>query len=68
MSEPTNKYPWQSKYSLAKDSPLHGNFEGFGVINLTKVSLEGADNLFNAGFTGLVKKKEKPEAKEPAAK
>ena len=64
MSENANKYPWQSKYSLAKDSPLHGNFGGFGIIDLKKVSLEGADNLFAAGFTGLVKKKEKPEAKD----
>lgn len=66
MSEATNKYPWQSKYELAKDTPLHGNFADFGVINLTQLSLEGADNLFAAGFTGLVKKK--PEAKETAAK
>ncbi len=64
MSEPTNKYPWQSKYELAKDTPLHGNFNGFGIINLKEVSMEGADNLFAAGFTGLVKKKEKPEAKD----
>lgn len=64
MSENTNKYPWQSKYSLAEDSPIHGNFEGFGIINLKDVSLEGDDNLFAAGFTGLLKIKEKPQAKD----
>jgi len=68
MSEPTNKYPWQSKYMLAEDTPLHGNFEGFGVINLTQVSLEGADNLFEAGFSGLVKIQDKVAKKETAAK
>lgn len=66
MSETSNKYPWESKYKLTKDSPLHGNFEGFGIINLKEVSLEGADNLFAGGFPGLEIKEEKPSTKKTA--
>lgn len=64
MSDSTNKYPWQSKYMLAEDTPLHGNFANFGIINFAEVSMEGADNLFAAGFPGLLKIKEKPQAKD----
>lgn len=63
MSEATNKYPWQSKFSLAEDTPLHGNFGEFGVINFTQVSLEGAEQLHAAGFPYLIKNEVKPNKK-----
>jgi hypothetical protein len=56
-----------AKYDLAKDFPLKGGHPKFGVIDLTQIDVEGADNLVSGGFEGLVLKKtkaQKPETKE----
>lgn len=54
-----------AKYDLAKDFPIKGAHPKLGVIDLTTISLDSADNLVKGGFEGLVLKKIKPTKPEP---
>lgn len=46
-------------FSIAKDYPVKGAHPKFGEIDLSTISLEGAKQLVNAGFEGLVLKPSK---------
>lgn len=49
-----NKPAWAEKYKLEKDVPMHSTFEGFGTLNLSKLSIESADYMVENGFKGFV--------------
>lgn len=46
-------------FSIAKDYPVKGAHPKFGEIDLSTINLEGAKQLFAAGFEGLILKPNK---------
>lgn len=61
MAEKKLKPEVAEKFELAKETPIHGGFPGYGEIDLSELNLEQAQSLIENGFPYLIVKPSKKE-------